>query len=52
MDRLREAEKLQKEATKMTTPSLLAFRLKAEWEQATPMFERAAMLFRVSGSAQ
>jgi hypothetical protein len=47
-DRLREAEKLCKEATKLTTPSLLSFRLKGEWEQATPLWERAAMLFRVS----
>lgn len=44
---MREAEKLCKEATKLTTPSLLSFRLKGEWEQATPLLERAAMLFRV-----
>jgi hypothetical protein len=50
-DRLREAEKLCKEATKLTTPSLLSFRLKGEWEQATPLWERAAMLFRVGESA-
>lgn len=48
VDRLKEAEKLCKEATKLTTPSLLSFRLKGEWEQATPLWERAAMLYRVS----
>ena len=46
-DRIREAEKLWSEATKLTTPSLLSFRLKSEWEQATPLLERAGMLFKV-----
>lgn len=41
-----EADKLYKEATKLTTPSLLRFRLAGEWEQATPMFERAGMLYK------
>lgn len=48
-DKLREAEKLLKEATKLTTPSVLTLRLKPEWETATPLFERAAMLFKTCG---
>lgn len=47
MDRSKEADKLYKEAVKLTTPSLLRLRLAGEWEQATPMFERAGMLFKV-----
>lgn len=46
-DRQAEAERLWKEATKLTTPGLLRWSL--DWEQATPMFERAGQLFRVGG---
>lgn len=44
-DRLAEASKLVKDASKLTTPGLLRWSL--DWEQATPMFERAGMLFKV-----
>lgn len=47
-DRLAEAERLWKEATKLTTPGLLRWSL--DWEQATPMFERAGQLFRQGGA--
>ncbi len=47
-DRIAEADKLCKEATKLSAPSFLSFRLKGEWERATPLWERAAMLYRVS----
>lgn len=48
-DRLGEAERLWKEATKLTTPGLLRWSL--DWEQATPMFERAGQLFRVGAGS-
>jgi hypothetical protein len=47
MDKRKEADKLYKEAVKLTTPSLLSFRMRGEWEQATPLLERAAMLYKV-----
>jgi tetratricopeptide (TPR) repeat protein len=40
-----EARKLVKKATKLLTPSLMAMRMKADWDQATPMFEEAARIF-------
>ena len=46
-DRHREAEKLYQEAVKLTTPSLLSLRMRGEWERATPLWERAAMMFKV-----
>jgi hypothetical protein len=47
-DRRSEAQAILKEATKLSAPSFLGMRLKGDWTQATPMFERAALLFRVS----
>ena len=47
--KMKEAESAYKEATKLVTPSVLSLRLKPEWEAATPLFERAAMLFKVRG---
>ncbi|KAI3428586.1 hypothetical protein D9Q98_007408 [Chlorella vulgaris] len=49
MDKRKEADKLYKEAVKLTTPSLLSFRMRGEWEQATPLLERAAMLYKQCG---
>ena len=46
-DRREEANALLKEATKLSNPSFLGMRLKGDWPQATPLFERAALLFRV-----
>ncbi len=46
-DRRAEAQSILKEATKLSAPSFLGMRLKGDWIQATPMFERAALLFRV-----
>lgn len=46
-DRRAEAQSVLKEATKLSAPSFLGMRLKGDWSQATPMFERAALLFRV-----
>ena len=47
-DRRAEAQAILKEATKLSAPSFLGMRLKGDWTQATPIFERAALLFRVS----
>jgi len=48
-DRRSEAESLFKEATKLSTSSFLGMRLKGEWARATPLFERAGLLYRVRG---
>lgn len=50
-DRRAEAQSIFKEATKLSAPSFLGMRLKGDWSQATPMFERAALLFRQSNDA-
>jgi hypothetical protein len=44
----KEADKLLKKANKETVPSLLDFRFSADWEQAAPLYERAALIYRVS----
>lgn len=49
MDPGRQASKLYKEATSLSNPSLLSFRFAAEWERATPLYEKAAQLFRQAG---
>lgn len=48
--KLEEAEKLMKKANKLWQPSLLDLRLKPDWEAAAPLFEKAALAFKV-GSA-
>jgi len=47
-DRRAEAQSIYKEAMKLSAPSFIGMRLKGDWIQSTPMFERAALLFRVS----
>ena len=47
-----EARQLVKKATKLLTPSFMAMRMKADWDQATPLFEEAARLFARSGQQQ
>lgn len=47
---LAEAEKHWKAAQKLTSASFLAFRLKSDWEQAGPLYEKAANAFRVRPS--
>ena len=42
-----EADKLMKKANKAWAPSLLDFRLKPDWEEAAPLFEKAALCYRV-----
>ena len=42
-----EADKLVKQANKLSSPALLTLRLKGDWEQATPLYEKAAGLYRV-----
>lgn len=45
-----DADKLMKQAKKLSEPSLLTMRLKGDWEQATPLYEKAAGLYRVMHS--
>ena len=42
-----EGDKQMKAATKLCQPSLLAMRLAADWDAATPLFEKAALNFKV-----
>jgi hypothetical protein len=42
-----EAEQLMRKAEGSMAPSLLSFRLSPDWETACPLFERAALLFKV-----
>jgi len=42
-----EAQKLFREANKLSNPSFLGFRIKGDWITSTPLYERAALLFRV-----
>ena len=42
-----EADKLYKEANKLAAPSPWTLRLHSDWLGATPLFERAAMLYKV-----
>lgn len=42
-----DADKLMKQANKLAAPSLLAMRMRGEWEQATPLYEKAASIYRV-----
>mmetsp|Transcript_17378 Transcript_17378/g.29773 ORF Transcript_17378/g.29773 Transcript_17378/m.29773 type:complete len:336 (+) Transcript_17378:26-1033(+) len=50
-DKVLEAAKLVKKANKFLSPSLFDFRLKPDWEAAAPLLDRAAVLFRQSGTA-
>jgi hypothetical protein len=34
-------------AEQLLKPAVLAFRMKADWETATPLYEKAAQAFRV-----
>ena len=43
-----EAEKLMKKANKLYAPSLLDMRLKPDWEGAAPLFEKAALSYKVA----
>jgi hypothetical protein len=45
--KLEEAEKLLKKANKLWQPSILDMRLKPDWEGAAPLFEKAALAFKV-----
>ncbi len=47
-NRTEEAKGLLKEANKLANPSFLGLRIKGDWTQATPLYERAGLLFRVS----
>ncbi|GFH26279.1 gamma-soluble NSF attachment protein, partial [Haematococcus lacustris] len=51
-DKQEEAGKLMKKASKAISPSLFDFRLKPDWEVAAPLFERAAVLFKMPGMQQ
>ena len=43
----KEADKLVKKGNKEVSPSLFDFRLKPDWEAAAPMYDRAALLYKV-----
>lgn len=43
-----EADKLMKKANKHCDPSFFSMRIKADWEQAQPMYERAAKIYKAA----
>eukprot|EP00889_Picochlorum_renovo_P005816 jgi/Picre1/32846/NNA_008175.t1 len=47
-----EAQSLVKEANKLANPSFLGMRMKGDWLGATPLYERAALLFRQTGDVE
>eukprot|EP00879_Flechtneria_rotunda_P010828 GHRR01011317.1.p1 GENE.GHRR01011317.1~~GHRR01011317.1.p1 ORF type:complete len:180 (+),score=44.44 GHRR01011317.1:217-756(+) len=49
-DKLLEADKLMGKGNKYWAPSLLDLRLKPDWEAAAPLFEKAALLYKVCDS--
>ena len=42
-----DADKLMKQANKHCDPSFFSMRIKADWEQAQPLYERAAKIYKV-----
>jgi len=42
-----DADKLMKQANKLCDPSFFSMRIKADWEQAQPIYEKAAKLYKV-----
>ena len=42
------ADKLMKQAEKSLRPSVMSMRLKPDWDDALPLFEKAALQYRVS----
>jgi hypothetical protein len=40
-------DKLMQQANKLVQPSVFSLRLKADWEHACPVFERAALTYSV-----
>jgi hypothetical protein len=46
-EKITEADQLMKKANKYWQPSLMDFRLKPDWEAAAPLFEKAALLYKV-----
>jgi gamma-soluble NSF attachment protein len=47
MDKEKEADKLWKKAGKYCMPNVFDFRMKPDWEAACPLFEKAALLWKV-----
>ena len=43
-----EGDKQMKAAHKLCQPSVLSLRLSADWDQATPLYERAALNYKVT----
>ena len=41
------ADKLMKQAEKLLRPSIASFRMKPDWDQAFPLFEKAALQYQV-----
>ncbi|DBA97705.1 TPA: hypothetical protein ACH3X3_012590 [Trebouxia sp. C0006] len=43
-----DADKLMKQANKLCDPSFFSMRIKADWEQAQPIYEKAAKLYKAA----
>jgi len=42
-----DADKLMRKAEKRVAPSLVALRFRPDWGEATPLFEQAALQYKV-----
>jgi len=45
-----DADKLMKQANKLCDPSFFSLRIKADWEQAQPIYEKAAKSYKVKAA--
>jgi hypothetical protein len=43
----KEADGLMKKAEKLLRPSVMAMRMKPDWDDAIPLFEKAAQQYKV-----
>ena len=47
--KLQDAQAAQRQASKLSAPTFLGIRTKGDWPSATPLFEKAALLFQQAG---
>jgi tetratricopeptide (TPR) repeat protein len=48
--KLQDAQAAQKQASKLSAPTFLGIRTKGDWPSATPLYEKAALLFQQVGT--
>ena len=48
----KSADKLMKQAEKCIRPAVMSMRFKPDWDEAYPLFEKAAVQYRVRNAAR